>query len=318
MKLKIFLLAISMVVLCIPTAVAQAKKPTLMVAPTDVWCFENGFCETFENQGCIQRIPNYEKAFQESADLLNATTKIGELMAERGFPLKDMHATIRDINRNEAEDAMTTSQSGNILAETPLEKLMARAKADIMIELSWRVNAVGPKRSITYTLRGIDAYTNKQIAAAQGIGAPSVSAETAVLLQKAVLVNMDNFLAQLQNYFNGLAENGREVVVNVRLFENGSGLTFYNEYGGEELVDIIDNWIAENTVKHRYNLTDASDTKLSFEQVYIPLYRENGSAMDTRHFASGLRKFLSASPYNIPSKIITKGLGRVDIILGEK
>ena len=133
------------------------------------------------------RITDYEKAFQESSDLLNATTKIGELMADRGFPLKDMLSSIRDIDRMEAENEMTQSSQGSMIAETPLERLMTRAKADIMVELGWKVNSIGPKKSITYTLRGIDAYTNKQVAAAQGTGSPSLSAEIPLLLQEAVV-----------------------------------------------------------------------------------------------------------------------------------
>lgn len=312
------ILMIGMSVISGSTLFGQAKKPTLMVAPAEVWCFENGYTQTFDTQGKQTRVPDYERAYQENSDLLNVTTKIGELMADRGFPLKDMHATIRDINRSSAEDEMTVSKQGSTLAETPLERLMNRAKADILVELEWKVNTVGPKHSVTYTLRGLDAYTNKQIAASQGTGEPSFSAATPILLEEAVVGHMDNFLSQLQSHFDDLAQNGREVTVNVRIFDNGSGLTFEKEYGDEELTDVIDNWMADNTVQHRYNLSDAGETRLSFEQVRIPLYRDNGRPMDTRHFATQLRKFLASAPYNISAKIVTKGLGRVDIILGEK
>lgn len=297
---------------------AQVKKPTLMVIPTEAWCYENGFSHEVDNQGRKSRIIDYEKAYQENSDLLNATTKIGELMANRGFPLKDMLSTIRDVNRTEAETEMTQSSQGSAIAETPLERLMVRAKADIMVELGWKVNTVGPKKSITYTLRGIDAYTNKQIAAAQGTGSPSFTAEIPLLLQEAVVANMDNFVAQLQAHFDDLITNGREVSIICRIFDNGSGLNFEKEYGSEELTDVIDNWMSDNTMHHRYSLADASETRLTYEQVRIPLYRENGRAMDTRAFATLLRRFLSESPYKIPVKIITKGLGRAELILGEK
>ena len=55
-------------------AFAQAKKPTLMVIPTEAWCYENDFSYEVNNQGRKTRITDYEKAFQESSDLLNATT----------------------------------------------------------------------------------------------------------------------------------------------------------------------------------------------------------------------------------------------------
>lgn len=300
-------------------ALAQAKKPTLMVIPAEAWCHENGYMSQTTVQGDEIVTPDYEKAYRENTDLLNATTKVGELMAERGFPLKDLSATIRDVRRSAAEDEMTASRtSGASIAETTLEKIMARAKADILLEIAWKVNNTGPKHSLTYTLRGIDAYTNKQIAAAQGTGAPSFSAEIPVLIEEAVLEHMDAFISQLQNHFYDIAENGREINVNVRIFDNGSDLSFEDEFDGEELTDIIDSWMHENTVKHRYSMSDAGETRLSFEQVRIPLYTDKGRAMDARTFATALRRYLSGEPCNITSKIITKGLGRVDIILGEK
>lgn len=298
---------------------AQAKKPTIMVIPADVWCSENGYMESFNNQGKFTKVPNYEAAVQENMDLVNAITKIGELMAERGFPLKDLATTIRNINQSTAEDEMTTSRtSGATLAESPLDKLLNRAKADILVELTWKINTIGPKNSVTYTLRGLDAYTGKQVAASQGTGAQSFSAEIPVLIEEAALEHIDNFCSQLQAHFDDLVENGREVVVNIRLFDNGSGMTLEDEYGGEMLMDIIDDWMAQNTVNHRYSLTDATENVMRFEQVRIPLYNENGTAMDTRRFVRNLSRYLAKAPFSIDSKILTKGLGRADLVLGEK
>lgn len=298
---------------------AQAKKPTIMVIPADVWCTANGYMMEFENQGVTSRIPDYHRAVQEDMDLVNTITKVGELMAERGLPLKDLASSIRSINQANAENEMTVSRtSGSSISETPLDKLLSRAKADILVELSWKINTVGPKNSVTYTLRGIDAYTNKQVAAAQGTGAASFSAEVPVLIEEAVLQHMDNFISQLQAHFDDLLTNGREITFEVRTFDNGSGTSLEDEYSGQELTEIIDEWVAQNTVEHRYNLTDATEDMMIFEQVRIPLYRPNGMPMDTRHFANELRKYLKKAPFNLTSKVLTKGLGKAIVVIGEK
>lgn len=316
MKKYIFLMAALIMPLLME---GQAKKPTIMVVPADVWCSENGYMTTYDNQGDEVSVPDYEKAVQNDMDLVNAITKIGELMAERGLPLKDLASTVRSIRQSSAEDEMTVSRSsGSSLAESPLDKLLNRAKADILVELAWKINTVGPKQSVTYTLRGIDAYTNKQVAAAQGTGIPSFSAEIPVLIEEATLEKMDGFIAQLQAHFDDLLANGREVNVNIRVFDNGSGMSLEDEYDGYELIDIIDDWMAQNTVQHRYSLTDATENMMRFEQVRIPLYRENGMPMDTRRFVTELRRYLSKEPFNITSKVLTKGLGRADLVLGEK
>lgn len=293
----------------------QAKKPTLMVIPGDTWCSQNGYMSEYEVQGRIVNVPDYEKALQTDMDLVNVITKIGELMAERGFPLKDMASSIRSINQNTVEDEMTMSSTGASLSETPLDRLLNRAKADILVELTWKVNNIGPKKSVTYTLRGIDAYTNKQIAATQGTGSQSFSTEIPLLLEEAAVERMDNFTSQLQNHFDDLLENGREITLNIRVFDDGSGRTLEEEYGDSDLPEIIDDWIAQNTVNHRYSLIDATEDVMRFEQVRIPLYRQNGMPMDTRHFVNELRKYLSKAPFQLKSRILTKGLGHADLII---
>lgn len=298
---------------------AQVKKPTIMVIPADAWCSANNYMQSYEAQGIRTDIPDYKAALQNDMDLLNVITKIGELMAERGFPLKDLSATIRSIEQSSAENEMlTSSTSGALLAETPYEKLLNRAKADILVEVLWKINETGPRRSVTYTLRGLDAYTNKQIAAASGTGEPSLAAETPVLLEEAVLNNMDNFAAQLQAHFDDLQTNGREVILEVLVFDNGSGQNLESEFDGEMLTDIIDEWMYNNTQEHRYNISDATENHLLMEQVRIPLYRANGMPMDTRAFANNLRRFLRAAPYQVECKLLTKGLGKAILVIGEK
>ena len=54
------------------------------------------------------------------------------------------------------------------------------------------------------------------------------------------------------------------------------------------------------------------------EQVRIPLYAQNGMALDTRRWLNGLRKMLSAEPYNIAVQIISDGLGHATLVLGSK
>ena len=176
----------------------------------------------------------------------------------------------------------------------------------------------GPKYSVTFNIKGIDAYSNKQVAAASGTVAETFSTEVPFLLEEAIVDKMDGFISQLQSHFLDIQENGREIVMNIRVFDNGEGISLEDEYDGVELIDVIDEWMAQNTVSHRYSLADATDNIMRFEQVRIPMYRENGMPMDTRRFVNGLRQYLGKSPYNLPAKIITKGLGRADLIIGEK
>jgi hypothetical protein len=298
------------------TAFSQAKKPTIMVVPSDLWCNKNGYMMEFDNQGTKVKLPDYKKALQENAELLQVIGKINELMAERGFPLKNLESSLKSLSSESAEDAMLNSKTGSGVSETPIDKLKKVAKADIWMQLTWTINQTGPKRSVTFNLQGLDAYTDKQIAGAFGTGQPSFSAELPVLLEESVLANLDNFNAQLQKHFDDLFANGREVILRIKKFDSFDG-DLEKEYGGEELSKLIEDWVSDNTVQHRFSTTDATESMMLFEQVRIPLYDAGNRPVDTRGWARGLQKMLKEK-YQIDSKLMTKGLGQASIVIGEK
>lgn len=315
---KIVLLILLIAILPV-RALAQAKKPTIMVVPDDTYMNAKGYMDTFDNQGETVKVPDYGKAMREDMDLAMGIAKIGELMAERGLPLKDLQAELGSLRQQSAEDAMLQSRtSGASVALSPYDQLMRRAKADIIIKLSWKVNKTGPQRSVSYIMKGIDAYTNKQVAAASGTGQPSIAAESSVLVEEAVLEKMDQFISQLQAHFDDLLANGREISLRVKVFDNGSGLSLEDEYNGDELGAQIESWVEANTQNHRFNTTDATDNYMLFEQVRIPLYNERGRATDARMFGTALQKHLKQPPFGLESKVVAKGLGLVEVILGEK
>jgi hypothetical protein len=303
----------------------KAKKPTIMVVPSDNWCINNKFTQTFNNQGTTETLPDYKSALQQNSDLLLVIGKLNSLMADRGFPAKNLESEMKNLSSESAESNMITSKTSSAgIAESPIDILKRTAKADIIMQLTWTVNSVGPKKSITFNLQGIDAYTGKQIAGSQGTGTPSFTAELPLLLEEAVLAHLDNFNAQLMEHFNDIAENGHEVKVLIKKF-NATSADFEEEFdvNGEtdELARHIENWFQDNTQGGKFNLSDQSDDFMRFEQVRIPLfYERNGKqqAMDTRKFVNDLQKYLKAEPFKIEAKIYLRGLGEAWLILGEK
>ncbi|MCQ2360913.1 MAG: DUF6175 family protein [Paludibacteraceae bacterium] len=314
---RILIFVTSLLVAVSAMAESHATKPTLMVVPSDAWCSENGYVQDFDNQGTVERIPDYKRALQSDQNLMLAISKINDMMADRGFPLKDLESNLKSIANRTAEMNVTTSKSGSTIAQSPLDMLKNTAKADIIIQLGWSVSETGPKKTLTYILRGLDSYTDKQIAGASGSGAPSMSSEVPVLLEEAVVDKMDEFTGRLEEYFNDLFDNGREGIFEVRVFDNGSGLDLESEFGGTELSEIIDDWMHQNTVEHRYSQSEASENYMLFEQVRMPLMDEKGKAMTAKVFADNLRKYLKQT-YQIESKTANRGLGRAYLIIGEK
>lgn len=188
-----------------------------MILPSDNWCEQRYFMTEFDNQGTKQKVPNYKQAFQEDTEIGQVMTKIGLLMIDRGFPLKDAEQELKAIEQRTAEDNMTTSTtSGAGISESPLDKLKNRAKSDVVIQIWWKVSKTEQGKVISFVLEAFDAYTNKRIAASTGNGTPNNTDIVPVLLQNAILANIDTFASQLQGHFDDMFSNGREIRLTIR------------------------------------------------------------------------------------------------------
>ena len=298
-------------------AFGQAKKPTLMILPSDNWCEQRYFMTEFDNQGTKQKVPNLKQAFQEDTEIGQVISKIGSLMIDRGFPLKDAEQELKTIETRTAEDNMTSSATtGSSLSESPLDVLKNRAKSDILIQVWWNVNKSNNGKIVSFVLEAFDAYTNKRIAASTGNSSPGDEI-VPVMLEKAILQNIDPFVSQLQGHFDDLLQNGREIRLTVRKWDNWQ-YNLESEFQGEELRDLIYDWMQENTVNSRFNESNSTENRIDYEQVRIPVYDDRNRALDARQYSRDLVKYLNSSPFNFEVKLMTRGLGEAILVLGEK
>lgn len=295
----------------------QAKKPTIMILPSDNWCNQRYFMTNFSDQGNMVKVPNYQQAFLEDTELGQVISKVGQVLTEQGYSLKDAEQEIKSMSIKTAEDNVTTSKkSGASLVESPLDQLKRRVKSDVIIQLWWQVNRTGIGNSASFTLEAFDAYTNKRIATSTGTTKPS-SDIIPILLAKAVKENIKPFDNQMDKWFADQSKRGREISLTIRCWDSWDK-DLEEEYNGEELTDCIQNWLLKNCVNGTFNLSDGTESFAQFEQVRIPLFDDKGKAIDARAFATKLRKYLQQPPFSITSKVMVRGLGEAIVILGEK
>lgn len=318
-------LTLSLAILFITTLLSgQAKKPVIMVIPSDAYCSRMGFVTTYQDaDGTAQSTPDYSKAFLNDENLRLAISELSAIMAQRGFPLKDLEQTLKNLETQQTEAALFMGSGGGTITESPLDRIKRTAKADIIMDLDFSIKTRGPQKYISFNLRGVDAYTGKVITAVSGDGSPSTAATVGILLEEAVLNYMDSFNAALQSHFDDMFTNGREVTISIRMTEN-CPITMNDEveFLGETVLlsDVLDYWMDENTVNHRFSRAAAGDYFVDYEQVRIPLYKTvlgKERAIDTRAFAMDLARFLNKEPFNLPYKINERGLGSVWIVLGD-
>ena len=304
----------SLVLMASIYAVTPSKKPTLMILPSDHWCSQRYYMTTWDNQGVKVKTADYQKAFLQDRELTQVISKIGQLLTQKGYTLKDAEQETKIVFNRIAEDNVTLSNSsGSVLAESPLDMIKKRAKMDILIQIDWTINN---NRSVTFTLEAFDAYTSKRIATATGTGKSSTEI-LPIMLEQAVKSKIKDFDKQLDNFYADCNKNGREVVLTIKTWENWDGNLETENEDGDELIDVIQKWLNKNTVNGMFNLSDATENFAQFEQVRIPLRDEEGYAIDARGFATMLRKFL-VKEFGVTSKVMTRGLGEAILVIGEK
>jgi len=314
MKTKYLIIA---VVVLIQSIGFSQKKSVFMVLPHDKWMTTHGFVKTIDNQGEETPIYNYKKAVTENPELLGVISKVEGLLTSRGLQTESMYEKLQEINNDNAENAVLTSKTSKAsVSESAYDKFSKSIKADFFLKIDWYITKTGPKNQIHYVMTAHDAYTNDQIADAEDDGMPSFEASTSVLLKEIINNKMDKLLGDIEVYRDDIIENGRPIKIVIKKWDSWNG-DLEKEYNGEELRDIIEDWMSKNSVKGEIGKGISTENIIVF-QPRMPLLDENGKDMDAKSFIKPLSKLLKLPPYSIENKLMDKGLGKAQLMLGEK
>lgn len=310
---KILLLLLAALVSLLPSF-GQAV-PSIMVIPSDSWCNENGFLSEIDNNGVKMYQADYRAALVKSPDLKIVIGFVNNMMTDFGYRTVDLEATLKNIETDNALNSVTYSSLGDAFAETPREQMSRVAKADLWLEVGWTINSIGPRRSLTLSMRALDAYTQKDVASAQGTTAPSIAVELPVMLEEAVNSYIYGFRSQLQSFFSEIQQYGREITLEVRVWDN-AGFNLESYMADDILGYMIEDWVYENAAGGMKTPSAASENVMVFSGVRIPNVTPEGRQVDARYWTRSLVKMLSSN--GIDTKLYTKGLGNVMIVLGQK
>ena len=289
---KIFTLLLSVIIST--TVYAQMKKPSVMVLPSKQWMTAGGHMMQFNNQGTTENHPNYRSALESDATLNQVLVKLSGVIKDRGFTVKMLEAQLDKVDQKMADQNMRSTGGGVYV--NPTDMLKMTAKADLVIELAYTINQRGPQKSVQFTLLAKDAGQGTMAGQVTGNTEPS-SGSVPEEMSAALNLYMDAFSADLMKYFEDMIANGREILLNVNVTENFDEDLYTDSYGDDELMLLIEDWVADNTKGANYNLSDATETMMVFEQTRIPLeYERKGKMrkMDAGAFGSNLAKYLKS------------------------
>lgn len=271
-------------------AITQSM-PTLMVFPSDAMLQRMGFLKEIQNQGTISYQRDYQQAFIKNPEIKFAIAVIQEEFAKVGFALEDMEQQLKQISNNNAMDEMSDYARDN------RAEILNTVRPDYIIELDYDLNTEAKSRnlnkSLNYSIRGLDVYTNKAIASITkaNAGVDKKENDVASIIKDDLPVSLQEFRQQITNHYADLLANGIEITLRV-VTSNTSDVNIDDDCGDQELNERINNWLKDNTINQSFKMSKNTSTEMFFTNVRIYANTEDGKKYTAYDFSGELSKAL--------------------------
>lgn len=290
----------------------QQALPSIVVIPSDNLLEQYGSLtnKTYENgrEFVLRDYQHFLLANKENQQILSV---VQEAFVGMDYPLTDLEQGLKQLNTAEATDM------ADELEKDSKTLLLTTIQPDIILELYYRnkmdlASHDVTNRSLSYTLRAIDAYTNKVVSS---ISESDLNGnETIKLIKESLSENIPALSQDIQKYFSDILYRGREVTVRVAV-EKGSNIHLSDEnVEGDTYSDWIIDYMDTHTVKGAYKLQRNTNNELYFVNVRIKLLDEDGTQYSVykwaRDFNKAIRKELGVKSTNK-----TQGLGEIFVTI---
>ena len=255
--------------------VKQTQKPTMLVLPSDQLMQRFGCIRTEVSLGKQLQVRDYNSYLLTDPDAKFIIASIQSAFIEFGYPLNDLEQTLKSINDQEMVDEVSGIKKDSKTI------LLTNARPDIILELDYDMTTDRSSRdyskSLTYTLRAIDAFSNKVVATIQAAGVKNAKGNTATMMGEAIQKNSKDFTKQINKHFDDLIANGRDITMRVMIDANESFTMSDESIYGDTYADFILDYMKVNTLMGTYNLQRNTDTEMYFANVRIKTLNDNGT-----------------------------------------
>ena len=293
--------------------VTKQQKPTILILPSDQLLQRFGMLKQQEAVGKTLQVRDYSGYLLADTSSKFIISSLQGTFVEFGYPLNDLEQTLKSINDQEMIDVVDGIKKD---AKTIL---LTNARPDIILEVDYTLqtdrSSRDYKKKLTYTVRAIDAFSNKVVATIQKADfSKDDASDPAALMQAALAQDAKDFTKQINDYFNTIVAEGREITTRI-MIAGDAGLSLSDKYtGNNTYTDFIIDWMKVYTKDGAYNMLRNTDTELAFNNVRIKTLNDNGTQYSAYDFARDLSRALNAD-CRIKSKIVTQGLGDAAIII---
>lgn len=242
----------------------------------------------------IMVVPYFSSSTSEIDDAIekdkNVEIYLGivrEAFNKKGFQSKDFFGV-----RNSS--GMMTELRNNA-KDDKFTQILTANQVDMYVKVNVVPGVDGRGNYVTLNLSCMEALSGASVAnVTQGSGSYK-DAATPKLVMLAMESVIDDFMVQMQNAFEVMIEQGRNVKIDFAISDN-SALNFYEPVGdqGTLLAQAIIEWIENNAYNGQYTQNAMDEKLLIFSEVRVPLRDQNTDrAYNLNNFAFGIVGHLS-------------------------
>lgn len=208
-------------------------------------------------------------------------SKIREAFDKRGFTTIDFETKLKAQSVNNAlSDNAQTSRSAMIIQNSG---------ADIYVETEYIYTPSAGGNSVKVLMKACDVSTGGALASKDAFSGLFYTEDIGRLAGAAVEKVADEFLNVIQSKFDDIVENGRAIILDVKI-DDASTHTLHEEINGSELVDLLEDWVADHAYKNNYHIQGSSELEMIFDEIRIPLKDENGRNYNINQFDREVRQ----------------------------
>ena len=208
-------------------------------------------------------------------------SKIREAFDKRGFTTIDFETKLKAQSANNAlsDNAQTNRRS----------MIIQSSGADIYVETEYIYTPSQAGNSVKVLMKACDVSTGGALASKDAFSGQFYTEDVGRLAGAAVEKVADEFLNVIQTKFDDIVENGRSISLDIKIEESATH-SLHEEMGESELVDQIEDWVADHAYKNNYHIQGSTEVEMIFDEIRIPLKDENGRNYNINQFDREVRQ----------------------------
>ncbi|MBX2906511.1 MAG: hypothetical protein KF744_10765 [Taibaiella sp.] len=218
-----------------------------------------------------------------------AITRVQEAFDDKGYTTVDFVGRLKA-----ARDArvFTSENQADIKSQ-----IIEMAACDIYVVVDVDAQSDHTGASVNVALTAYDIATGNSLANKVGTSGKFFTNDFGKLTARAVNNCADDFVNTMSRKFDEMAAKGKSLFIDFSFAENSTAnmTTPIERYNKMPLSELLENWLAKNSINGAYHIQGITKLKLVADEVHIPVLKSNGVAYSTNEFAVEVCKFINTT-----------------------